>query len=51
MNQVEAYIHFTSDLITSEGEVNNEGTAEFLRNYMTEFHAFVERVLTVLQRQ
>jgi len=30
--------------------VTNEKTAEFLRNYMTEFHAFVERVLTVLPR-
>jgi chromate reductase len=51
MNQVEAYIHFTPDLITAEGEVTNEKTAEFLRNYMSEFHAFVERVLTVLPRQ
>jgi chromate reductase len=50
MNQVEAYIHFTPDLITSEGEVANEKTAEFLRNYMSEFHVFVERVLTVLPR-
>lgn len=50
MNQVEAYIHFTPGLITPEGEVTNEKTAEFLRNYMTEFHAFVARVLTVLPR-
>jgi chromate reductase, NAD(P)H dehydrogenase (quinone) len=51
MNTVEAYIQFTPGLITAEGEVTNEKTAEFLRNYMTEFHAFVARVLTVLPRE
>lgn len=50
MNTVEAYIQFSQGLITPEGEVTNEKTAEFLRNYMTEFHAFVARVLTVLPR-
>jgi len=50
MNTVEAYIHFTPGLITPEGEVTNEKTAEFLRNYLTEFHAFIARVLTVLPR-
>ena len=50
MNQVEAYIHFTPGLITADGDVTNEKTAEFLRNYMSEFHAFVQRVLTVLPR-
>jgi chromate reductase, NAD(P)H dehydrogenase (quinone) len=50
MNTVEAYIQFTPGLITAEGEVTNEKTAEFLRNYMTEFKAFVARVLTVLPR-
>ena len=34
MNQVEAYIHFTPGLITADGEVTNEDTVEFLRNYM-----------------
>jgi chromate reductase len=51
MNQVEAYIHFKPDLITEDGAVTNDTTAEFLRNYMTEFHAFVARVLTVLPRE
>jgi chromate reductase len=50
MNTVEAYIQFTPGLITADGEVTNEGTAEFLRNYLTEFHAFIARVLTVLPR-
>ncbi len=48
MNSPEAYIHLTPGLITADGEVTNEGTAEFLRNYMTELHAFIVRVLTVL---
>ena len=51
MNTVEAYIQFTPGLITAEGEVTNEATAEFLRNYMTEFKSFVARVLTVLPRE
>jgi chromate reductase len=37
-------------LITPEGEVANEDMAKFLRNYMTELHAFIVRVLTVLPR-
>ena len=48
MNSPEAYIHLTPGLITADGEVTNEGTAEFLRNYMTELYAFIVRVLTVL---
>lgn len=47
MNAIEAYIHFTPDLIADDGEVNNDATAEFLRNYMTEFHAFIRRVSAV----
>ena len=50
MNQVEAYIQYKPDLITPEGDVTDAKTAEFLRNYMSEFHAFVTRVLTVLPR-
>src|SRR5437016_10441157 len=50
MNNVEAYIQFKPGLITEDGEVTNEETAEFLRNYMTELHAFIVRVLTVLPR-
>jgi chromate reductase, NAD(P)H dehydrogenase (quinone) len=50
MNTVEAYLQFKPGLITPEGEVTSEDTAEFLRNYMTEFHAFIVRVLTVLPR-
>lgn len=50
MNNVEAYIHFKPGLISAEGEVTDEGTAKFLRNYMKEFQAFIQRVLTVLPR-
>jgi chromate reductase, NAD(P)H dehydrogenase (quinone) len=50
MNMVEAYIHFKPGLITADGEVTDERTQEFLRNYMTELHAFIVRVLTVVPR-
>jgi chromate reductase len=50
MNQVEAYIQFKPGLITADGEVTDEATQEFLRNYMMELHAFIARVLTVLPR-
>ncbi|HJP99456.1 MAG TPA: NADPH-dependent FMN reductase [Rhodanobacteraceae bacterium] len=48
MNAVEAYIQFTPNLINDNGEVSNDATAAFLRNYMTEFSAFITRVKTAL---
>ena len=51
MNSPEAYIQFKPGLINDDGEVTDDTTAEFLRNYMTEFHAFIVRVLTVLPRE
>jgi chromate reductase len=50
MNAIEAYIHFTPDLITDDGEVTNSSTRDFLANYMAEFHQFVTRVYTALPR-
>ena len=50
MNNVEAYVQFKPGLITNEGEVTDDGTEKFLRNYMAELHAFIVRVLTVLPR-
>lgn len=50
MNQVEAYIQFKPGLITEAGEVTDKSVEEFLRNYMLEFRAFIQRVLTVLPR-
>ncbi len=49
-NAIEAYIQFTPGLITDEGEVTNDPTAEFLTNYMAEFHQFIVRVYTALPR-
>jgi chromate reductase, NAD(P)H dehydrogenase (quinone) len=48
MNAPEAYIQFKPGLITDEGEVTNESTETFLRNYMAEFHQFIERVYIAL---
>lgn len=50
MNNVEAYVHFKPGLINADGEITEESTAKFLRNYMAEFQSFVQRVLTVLPR-
>jgi len=50
MNAIEAYIQFAPGLITEDGRVTDKGTEDFLRNYMTEFHQFIERVYTVLPR-
>jgi chromate reductase len=50
MNALEAYIQFTPDLINDEGMVSVESTEKFLRNFMTEFHTFIGRVLQVLPR-
>jgi chromate reductase len=49
-NAIEAYIQFEPGLITDDGEVTNKSTAEFLRNYMAEFHGYITRVYTVLPR-
>ena len=51
MNVIEAYIEFTPNLITDDGEVTIASTREFLAGYMKEFHAFVARVYTVLPRE
>jgi chromate reductase len=50
MNTVEAYLQFRPGLITPEGEVTNESTEKFLRNYLNELHGFIARVLTVLPK-
>jgi len=51
MNAIEAYIEFTPGLIADDGEVTVESTAEFLRNYMAEFHGYITRVYTALPRE
>jgi chromate reductase len=50
MNAIEAYIQFTPGLITDDGDVTVDSTAEFLRTFMTEFHGFITRVYTALPR-
>jgi chromate reductase len=50
MNAPEAYIHFKKGLITEDGEVTVESTAEFLRGYMQQFSGFIQRVYMVLPR-
>lgn len=50
MNSPEAYIQFEKGLITDDGEVTNDSTAEFLSNYMKELYGFIGRVYTVLPR-
>ncbi|WP_136519520.1 MULTISPECIES: NADPH-dependent FMN reductase [Cellulomonas] len=47
LNSPEAYIRFDPDHFGPDGEVRDEGTAEFLRHYMDEYCAFVQRVLAV----
>ena len=49
-NAIEAYIQFTPGLVTDEGEVTEESTRDFLRDYMQEFHGYIERVYTALPR-
>ena len=51
MNMVEAYIQFTPGLVDDDGNVANADTETFLRNYMTELHAFIGRVFTAIPRQ
>ena len=50
MTAPEAYIHYSPDVFTSEGEVTSESTEAFLRQFMSEYRDHVVRVLTVLPR-
>lgn len=50
MNSMEAYIQFEPGLIEDDGTVTNASTEQFLRQFMTELHAFIARVYTALPR-
>jgi chromate reductase len=50
MNAIEAYIQFTPGLITDDGTVTVPETENFLRNYIDEFHGFIERVYMAIPR-
>jgi chromate reductase len=51
MTAPEAYIHYSHDVFKDDGEVTNESTATFLRDYMLEFHNYVTLVRTVIPTQ
>lgn len=48
MNAPEAYIQFKDGLINEKSEVTTASTRDFLANYMSEFHVFIEHVLMAL---
>ena len=50
MTAPEAYIYFRPELFGPDGEVTDESTAEFLRDFLQEFRVHTERVLTVIPR-
>ena len=47
LNAPEAYITFRPEAFGADGEVTDEDTAAFLRHYMDEYCAFVQRALAV----
>ncbi len=51
MNAIEAYIQFTPGLISDEGEVSNQSTERFLKDWIEEFAGFIERVYRALPRE
>lgn len=51
MTAPEAYLQYSPDVYTDDGEVLVESTEKFLRNYMQEFRQYIELVLTVLPRE
>jgi chromate reductase, NAD(P)H dehydrogenase (quinone) len=51
MNAPEAYIQLTPGLLADDGRVTDPKVEEFLRNFMSEFHRFIERMDTVLPDQ
>ncbi len=46
----EAYITYSPERFRDDGEVIDESTANYLKDYMAEFRDHVMRVLTVLPR-
>jgi chromate reductase len=45
LNAPEAYIRFVPEIYGDDGSVSDPSTADFLRHYMEEYSAFVQRVL------
>jgi chromate reductase len=50
MTSPEAYVHYTAEVFKSDGEVTDESTTVFLRDYMSAYRLYIEAVLTVLPR-
>ena len=50
MNYPEAYLQMTPGLVSPDGEVSEPSTEEFLRDWMAQFAAFIERVYLALPR-
>jgi chromate reductase len=50
MTAPEAYIKYSPDVFSADGEVSDESVREFLTTYMQEFHDYIVKVLTVLPR-
>lgn len=50
MTSPEAYIKYSTEVFTPDGEVLDPSTREFLSTFMSEFHDHLVRVLTVLPR-
>lgn len=46
MTTPEAYIHFTPDLVTDDGDVTDASTARFLQKFVAQFQTFIDIVLT-----
>jgi chromate reductase, NAD(P)H dehydrogenase (quinone) len=50
MNAPEAYLQITPGLIAEDGTITNEGTRQFLTDWMKDYYEFITRVLTVVPR-
>jgi chromate reductase, NAD(P)H dehydrogenase (quinone) len=51
MTAPEAYVRYTPEIFTADGEVTDEAMAAFLSNFMSEFRTHLVRVLTVIPLQ
>jgi chromate reductase len=50
MTAPEAYVQYSPEVFSPDGEVRDESTATFLRDFMAEFREHLVRVLTVIPR-
>lgn len=51
MNSPEGYIKMTEGLVADNGDVTDEGTREFLTEYLAAFRDHIMRVLTVMRQR